>query len=122
MRGDVFVYISGPITAKVGHTVEDNVADGLRVLWQLLKLGIPAFCPHLSAAFPTAWTLLDYDEWLAYDFAVIDRCSHVLLMPRWEMSTGARAEREYALKQGIPVVEGVHALLYALNVVTEGIS
>jgi hypothetical protein len=104
MRNDLFVYISGPMTAKDGHTVEDNVAAGLRVYWDLLRRGIPAFCPHLSGAFPTAWTLLPHADWLAFDFAVIDRCSHVLMMPRWETSSGARAEREYAEAKGIPVV------------------
>ena len=111
MRKDLFVYISGPMTAKDGRTVEDNVADGLRVYWELLSHGIPAFCPHLSGAFPTAWSLLPHEQWLAYDYAVIDRCTHVLLMPRWASSAGARLEKSYAESIGKPVVTSIAELL-----------
>lgn len=114
MRRDVFVYISGPMTAGDGRTVEQNVADGVRVFLDLLHLGIPAFCPHLCGAFPSAWRDLSHDQWLIYDSAVIDRCTHVLMMPRWETSTGARAERLYAAAKGIPVLDTMDALIASL--------
>lgn len=103
MNKNVLVYISGPMTPKDGHTIEDNVAAGARVYWDLLTRGLPAFCPHLSGAFPTAWTLLPHEQWLDYDFAVIDRCTHVLMMSRWETSTGAVKEKAYAEARGVPV-------------------
>jgi len=96
-RSDLFVYISGPMTPKNGWSIEENVAAGARVYFDLLSRGIPCFCPHLSGIFPTAWTLLPHEAWLAYDYAVIDRCTHVLMMPRWGTSTGARLERDYAI-------------------------
>ena len=104
MRRDIFVYISGPMTAKDGHTTMDNVADGAAIYWDLLLKGIPAFCPHLSGAFPAAWTLMSHERWIAYDYAVIDRCTHVLMMPRWETSAGARLEYAYAMSAGKVVV------------------
>jgi len=100
VRSDLFVYLSGPMTAKHGFSVEENVAAGLRVHLDLLRLGVPSFCPHLAGAFPSAWADVPYDQWLAYDFAVIDRCTHVLMLPRWETSTGACMERDYAITQG----------------------
>jgi hypothetical protein len=111
MRRDLFVYISGPMTAKNGRTVEQNTADGVAVYLDLLKRGIPAFSPHLSGAFPTAWTALDHATWLAYDLAVIDRCTHVLMMPRWESSAGAVIEKDYAERIGKLVVYDVDDLL-----------
>ena len=104
MRRDVFVYISGPMTAKHGYTVEENVAAGLRAYLDCLKRGIPAFCPHLGGAFPSAWSEVDWATWLEYDLAVIDRCTHVLMMPRWETSAGAVKERAYAELKGVPVI------------------
>lgn len=95
MKSDVLVYISGPMTAKDGYTIEENTAAGVRVYLDLLKRGIPAFSPHLSGAFPSAWSALSHAEWIAYDFAILDRCTHILMMPRWESSTGARMERDY---------------------------
>ena len=119
MRRDLFVYISGPMTAKHGYTVEENVAAGLRVYLDCLKAGIPAFCPHLGGAFPTAWTAVDWETWLAYDFAVIDHCTHVLMMPRWETSTGAVKERDYAIQHG-KTITSWNGLLASLTVPREG--
>jgi hypothetical protein len=116
MRGDLFVYISGPMTPRDGYTIEENVAAGLRMYWTLLLRGIPAFCPHLVGGYPTAWTLMPHAQWVAYDRAVIARCSHVLMLPRWETSEGARLEKAHAEQLGIPVVydpaalDGVEAL------------
>jgi hypothetical protein len=104
VRRDLFVYISGPMTAKNGHTVEQNVAAGLQVYLHCLQRGIPAFSPHLSGAFPSAWTALDWSAWLDYDLAVIDRCTHVLMMPRWRESAGAQKEHDYARSIGKPIV------------------
>jgi hypothetical protein len=110
MRSGLFVYLSGPMTAKHGVSMEENVAAGLRVHLDLLNQGIPNFCPQLSGAFPSAWSDVPYDRWLAFDFAVIDRCSHVLMLPRWETSKGALLEKQYAEQKGIPVVFTVEAI------------
>lgn len=97
MITDVLVYISGPMTARDGRTIEENTAAGVRVYLDLLRRGIPAFSPHLSGAFPSAWSALSHAEWIAYDCAILDRCTHLLMMPRWETSTGAVKERDYWL-------------------------
>lgn len=110
MRTDLFVYISGPMTAKHGYTIEENVAAGLRVFLDCLKAGIPAYCPHLSGAFPTAWTDVSWETWIEHDLRVIDRCTHVLMMPRWETSAGAVKEREYAEAIGKPIVMSIEEI------------
>lgn len=99
------VYLSGPITAKEGVSVEENVAAGLRVFLECIRLGIPAFCPQLTGAFPSAHADVPYDAWMRYDFAIIDRCTHVVMLPRWETSVGAQREMAYALDKGIPVLQ-----------------
>jgi hypothetical protein len=109
----VLVYVSGPITATEHGTVEEHVAAALRVYLALVTRGVPAVCPHLSALYPSAWAL-GWDTWMAYDCAVIDRCTHVLLVPGWETSRGARAEKAYAEQIGVRVLadwlEAVEAL------------
>ena len=106
----MFVYISGPMTAKHGFMVEENVAAGVRVFLECLRRGIPAFCPHLSGAFPSAWADINWETWLNYDLAVIDRCTHVLMMPRWQTSAGAKKEYEYAIAIGKPVIASLDEL------------
>lgn len=113
MRQGVFVYLSGPITANHGRSVEQNVANAVQFYWRLLRAGIPAFCPHLSGAFPSAFEI-DYETWIAYDLAVIDRCTHVLMLPHWEQSAGAMRERAYAEARGIPVAANDSELLHML--------
>lgn len=105
MRSDVFLYLSGPITAKNGFSVEENVGSALKVYLDCLKRNLPAFCPHLSGIFPSAHQEIAYETWMRYDFAVIDRCTHVVLLPRWEMSAGALREREYAAKNGKTILK-----------------
>ena len=104
MRRDLFVYLSGPITAKHGYLVEENVAAAVKVFCECIRRGIPAFCPQLTGAFPSAHSDVHYEAWLAYDFAVIDRCTHVLTLPRWETSAGAVREVDYARARGIQVI------------------
>ncbi len=104
VRRDLFVYLSGPMTATHGYCTDDNVAASLRAC---MARGIPAFSPHAMGAFPTT---LDRPRWLAYDCAVIDHCTHVLLLPRWETSPVARAERDYALRIGTPVITSLDEL------------
>lgn len=104
MRRDLLVYLSGPMSPKDGWSIEENTAAGVKVFLECLRRGIPAFCPHLIGGYPSAWTALSQDEWLAYDGCVIDRCTHLLLLPRWETSVGARWEKAYAESKGIRVV------------------
>ena len=109
LRHDLFVYLSGPISAAHGYSIDDNVAAGLRVFFDCVARGIPAFSPHAIGAFPSTWQI-DRQQWVAYDCAVIDRCTHVLLLPRWETSPGAVAERDYALRIGTPVITSLEEL------------
>lgn len=115
MNVNVFVYVSGPITPKDGFLAEENVLVGLKAHISLINHGIPNFCPQLSGAFPTAWTAVPWEKWLEYDMAVITRCTHMLMLPRWEASAGALKEKEFALKQGIPVFYSIHELIKSLE-------
>jgi hypothetical protein len=109
MRDDILVYLAGPITPKNGNRIEENVANATRVYWECLERGIPAFCPHLGAAFPTAFSI-DYEIWLEYDREIIKRCTHVLMLLGWEQSAGARQELEFAQSLGKDIVYSINDL------------
>lgn len=122
MKSGVFVYLAGPISASAlltggateSFTVEQNIAAALAVFLDLTRRGVPSFCPHLGAAFPSCHGV-EYETWMQYDFAVLDRCTHVLMLPRWRDSSGARREYAYAKGKGIRVFESVAALEAAIE-------
>jgi len=114
MRADVFVYISGPITAKHGYLVEENVAVGLKMFLDLTALGIPAYCPQMIAGFPSAFNIA-WEQWMDLDYIMISKSTHVLMLPRWRDSRGAMEERIFADTQNIRVCESLPELLDAIN-------
>ena len=109
LRHDLFVYLSGPISAAHGYSVDDNVAAGMRVFFACVARGIPAYSPHASVAYQEARDI-PWLYWLAVDCAIIERCTHVLSLPRWETSPGAVAERDYARAIGKPVIASLDEL------------
>jgi hypothetical protein len=115
MRKDVFVYISGPITGKNGYLVEENVAAGLKMFLDLINLGVPAYAPQMTAAFPSAFNI-PWETWMELDYAVIaGRCTHMIMLPRWRESRGAIEERNFAEAHNIRVCESLPELLDAIN-------
>ena len=114
VRKDVFVYIAGPIAPLGGYTIEENVAEASKMFLKLSQLGIPAYCPHLTALLPTAHTF-DYKLWTDIDFAIIDRCTHMIMLPRWAESKGATEELLYADSHGIPAFRSLPELLGMLG-------
>lgn len=114
MRSDVFIYLSGPITAKNGFSIERNVADALPIFYDCIARGLPAFLPHFSAMAPTSFQVAEYATWMDYDYRIIDRCTHVLMLQRWETSTGAALEREYAMNKRMPIFYSLRELAQSL--------
>lgn len=94
-----FVYIAGPITLGDWH---DNIRRGLDANKQLIDAGLAPFCPHLSC-YAQIVHPVDYEHWLAYDFAWIERCDALLRLPG--KSFGADREVEHAMNLGLHVFE-----------------
>ena len=117
MRRDVFVYLSGPISKQSPDLLPEGfVAAALPVFFDLVNAGIPAFCPQLTGMFPSAYREVEYETWMAYDFAVIDRCTHVLMLDGWERSKGAERERRYAIERGLMVCYSLPQLIQTLPI------
>jgi|SRR5688572_19307233 len=114
MRTDVFIYISGPITGKNGYLIEENVAAGLKMFLDLIALGIPAYAPQLTGAFPSAFNI-PWEAWMELDYIMVSKSTHMLMLPRWRESKGALEERVYADAHNIRVCESLPELLDAIN-------
>lgn len=105
----MLVYLSGPITPKGDHTLAENIDAAVAVFLDLRHKGINALCPHLIALVPQAHEIA-YESWMAYDLALIDVCTHVLMLNRWRDSDGARLERIYAQARRKQIVYSVEEL------------
>ena len=114
MKKGVLVYLSGPITPKGMRTAEDNVVQGLAFHIALANEGIPNIAPQLVGMFPSAWNV-KWTTWIDFDLAILDFCTHVLMLPGWRESRGANMEYDYALTKGIPIFESLPALREALK-------
>lgn len=116
MRKDVLVYISGPMTANGQRTIEEHTAAGVKAFLTIMQHGVPAFCPHLCGGYPSVWTALTHEEWVQYDLAIIDRCTHMVMIGDWRESKGAMREYDYAIGKGLPVAHSLRVLWTMLGV------
>lgn len=112
---NVLVYIAGPITPKNGYLSEENVLEGFKAHIELVKGGIPNYCPQLVGAFHSAWTEVTWETWMRHDHAIIKRCTHMLMLPNWETSKGACEERHFAHDMGMPIAYSIPELVMLLE-------
>jgi hypothetical protein len=101
------VYLAGPLT--IGRpTMMHNVAEATQAFEYLRLQGVAGFCPHWSAFVAFCLPDASYEDWMDYNFAVIDRCDLLIRLPG--QSQGADREWVYAARIGLPVVmrDGEH--------------
>lgn len=97
----LYVYVAGPLSTGGYEAFARHLTNAIKAADALLKLGYVPFVPHLDHL----WQLLspkNYEEWLKWDFAWIDRCDVLLRLSG--VSKGADREIEHAASKGIPVV------------------
>ena len=103
------VYVAGPITKGDQFLNVRRAFDAGQVL---LDAGFAPFVPHATCF----WHMIhegDYEAWLAYDFAWIERCDALLRIPG--ESAGADREVAYALSLGLPVFFDPFDLVFTLR-------
>jgi hypothetical protein len=96
------VYVAGPFRGPDAWTVAQNVRRAEETALEVWRLGAACICPHANAAHFQG-TLPDH-VWLDGDLEMLRRCDAVLMVDGWGQSVGAKAEREEALRCGIPVL------------------
>lgn len=94
-------YVAGRYSAETDWGVHENIHAAMKVSARLWSLGWAALCPHANSAHFGG--VVPYESFLEGDLAFLRRCDAVVLVPGWEESKGAVAEREEALRCGIPV-------------------
>jgi hypothetical protein len=102
-----YVYVAGPISQGNQFV---NVRTAVMVGERLRQAGLVPFVPHLSAVHELIYPV-PYEEWMAYDFAWIERCDALLRIPG--PSSGADREVAHARKLEMPVFYDTGTLIAA---------
>jgi nucleoside 2-deoxyribosyltransferase len=103
------VYVAGPFRGKDSWEMEQNIRRAETLALEVWRAGFAALCPHCNTRFFQG--AAPDEVWLDGDLALLTGCDAVLMTPDWERSQGARAEREFALGQGVPVFYTLESLV-----------
>ena len=103
------VYVAGPFSAPTPEGIYENVMAAVEFGQKVRAMGFVPMVPH-AAVLPMGTTEAEYEAALAECFELLSRCDAVLLMPTWQQSPGARRERDFAERLGLPVFEGLEQL------------
>ena len=98
------VYISGKMTGLS----EEKIWENFRKVetWLASKKTNAGGEPIESIMNPAVtyamqkYSAFSYEDWLHIDFAMLDACDAVCLLPNWKDSMGAKREIAYAYKHG----------------------
>ena len=107
-------YISGPITPILDFDREE-LKGRFRSAEKWLKEHWPGFdyvnplyvqpgCEDLPCRYGPPTHGLDRHAWECYmrgDIKALTECDHIILLPGWELSRGAKVERDLALHLGL---------------------
>lgn len=104
------IYIAGPFRGKNHWEIEQNIRRAEALALAVWRAGFAALCPHCNTRF---FDGAARDEvWLQGDLEMLRRCDAVLMTPDWEKSTGAKAEKEAAIAEGIAVYHTLTDLVH----------
>jgi len=95
----MLVYVSGKYTGDV----DANIGAARAVAIRLWEMGHAVLCPHLNTQHFEIDCQVTYDQYIEGDLNMVARCDAMVMVNGWEASKGAKIEKEYAEKLGIPI-------------------
>ena len=104
----IVVYIAGPYRGANAWAIEQNIRRAEELALAVWRAGMAALCPHTNTRFFQG--AAEDHVWLDGDLELLTRCDAVLMVPGWERSQGAMAERARAIAGDIPVFEDLDVL------------
>jgi hypothetical protein len=100
------VYLAGPYSCtddEIAANVKAACEWGLKVR----ALGLVPVVPHITIV---PHEDLTWGQAMQECFAILSRCDAVLMLPGWDKSRGAVAERNFAEDEAMPIFEGLSEL------------
>lgn len=109
----IIVYISGKYTGNTSEEIERNIAHARNTAVRVWKAGFFAHTPHMNTAFFEKEPRLAHikkEDYVERDLWILGRCDVILMLDNWAESEGAKQEKAYAERMGIPVLYSVQDL------------
>jgi hypothetical protein len=100
------VYVAGKYNDSDVIKILSNMRLGMRTCVEVFKRGFAPFCPWLDYQFSLMLREgenLTVEDYYAYSMAWLEASDCVLMLPNWEDSKGAIAEKKRADELYIPV-------------------
>jgi hypothetical protein len=95
-------FISGPYRSNTVWGIKNNIFNAQQVALKYWKLGYVVICPHGNSSFFDGEC--DDSVWLEGDLELLSRSDVCVMMDSWKKSSGSIIERDYALKNNIPII------------------
>lgn len=100
------IYLAGPYRAFGTRTVDDNIDTARHEAKYVAMIGVHyPVTPHLNTGHFDGKNTDEY--FLRGTLELMRRCDAVLMLPGWEYSSGAVAEREEAIRLGLTIYESL---------------
>lgn len=105
------VYVAGMYSD--GNTLNDFEREKNRTILRyysavLAKTGWAVISPIENDMWAFDIGLLDYNDCIKKDLAIISKCDAIYFCPGWEDGAGARMEHDHALKVDIEIILDLH--------------
>lgn len=105
------IYIAGPYRDPTTSGVDRNIGVARDVMAELLRLGHTPFCPHaMTARCERDYPDLPDEVYLRTDMEWLRLCEAVVLLPRWDKSSGTAAEVDEAERLGLTIYHDIEAV------------
>jgi hypothetical protein len=102
-RSIPLVYVAGRFSAPDREGVRRNIDAaeivGIEVAWR----GACPIVPHTNTSHPDFEKVQSYEWWIEATKEMARRCDAMMMVPGWEMSSGARGEKALYDSIGKPV-------------------
>ena len=95
--------MAGKLTGKNNFEIAQNVAAAEDVGLLVAEAGAMPLIPHSNTGLKFFGTINE-QFWYDGTMELLRRCDAVIMVPGWEASKGAQAEREEALRMDLPVL------------------
>jgi hypothetical protein len=104
------IYVAGPFSAPTRVGVEANIALAVEYGIEIARLGGFPLIPHANTTHPEFEKIQAYQFWIEGYRALALGCDAMFMLPDWQTSKGARAERTKFEQLGRPIFENLAEL------------